>query len=277
MTPVGVEQRIEAVPGVAAAAVVGVGPTGTQQLVAVVVPSAEAHEATHGSLADAGLTAAVRAAAGVPVAAVLLARDLPTDIRHNSKIDRAAVGPVGRPHPVRSAGRPVVKVLVTGASGMLGSATARALAARGDQVTVLQRRPAGLGLPEVLADVADPAAVRRAVAGQDAVVHLAAKVNITGAVAGLPAGQHPGHRRRGRRLPGGRRAATGARLLAVGRPRAGSRWSARRPEPPTRPAPGGRTPGARRERSSWRWRRTGPGWPWSPSGRIWSGDRATPS
>jgi nucleoside-diphosphate-sugar epimerase len=75
-------------------------------------------------------------------------------------------------------------VLVTGASGMLGSATARALAARGDQVTVLQRRPAGLGLPEVLGDIADPAAVRRAVAGQDAVVHLAAKVNITGAWPG---------------------------------------------------------------------------------------------
>jgi 2-alkyl-3-oxoalkanoate reductase len=73
-----------------------------------------------------------------------------------------------------------VKVLVTGASGMLGSATARALAARGDRVTVLQRRPAGLGLPEVLADVADAETVRRAVAGHDAVVHLAAKVDVTG-------------------------------------------------------------------------------------------------
>jgi nucleoside-diphosphate-sugar epimerase len=63
---------------------------------------------------------------------------------------------------------------------MLGSATARALAARGDRVTVLQRRPAGLGLPEVLADVADTEAMRRAVSGHDAVVHLAAKVNVTG-------------------------------------------------------------------------------------------------
>ena len=44
-----------------------------------------------------------------------------------------------------------MKVLVTGASGMLGGATAQALAARGDDVTVLQRRPAGLGLREVLA------------------------------------------------------------------------------------------------------------------------------
>lgn len=73
-----------------------------------------------------------------------------------------------------------MKVLVTGASGMLGGATARALAARGEQVTVLQRRPAGLGLPEALADVADPVAVRAAVAGHDAVIHLAAKVNVTG-------------------------------------------------------------------------------------------------
>jgi nucleoside-diphosphate-sugar epimerase len=63
---------------------------------------------------------------------------------------------------------------------MLGSATARALAARGDRVTVLQRRPAGLGLPEVLADVADTEAIRHAVTGHDAVVHLAAKVDVTG-------------------------------------------------------------------------------------------------
>jgi len=73
-----------------------------------------------------------------------------------------------------------VKVLVTGASGMLGRATATALARRGDEVTVLQRRPAGLPVREVLGDVADPAAVRRAVAGSDAVLHLAAKVDVTG-------------------------------------------------------------------------------------------------
>ncbi len=73
-----------------------------------------------------------------------------------------------------------MKVLLTGASGMLGRATARALADRGDDVTVLQRRPSGLGLPEVLADVADADAVLRAVEGSEAVVHLAAKVNVTG-------------------------------------------------------------------------------------------------
>ncbi|WP_222195102.1 NAD-dependent epimerase/dehydratase family protein [Modestobacter italicus] len=73
-----------------------------------------------------------------------------------------------------------MRVLVTGASGMLGRATATALQERGDEVTVLQRRPAGLPCREVLGNVADPAAVARATAGQDAVVHLAAKVDVTG-------------------------------------------------------------------------------------------------
>lgn len=88
-----------------------------------------------------------------------------------------------------------MRVLVTGASGLLGGGVARALAERGDRVTVLQRRPSGLGGPdpggpvldqyclcvaEVLADVSDPVAVRRATEDQDAVIHLAAKVNVTG-------------------------------------------------------------------------------------------------
>jgi nucleoside-diphosphate-sugar epimerase len=63
---------------------------------------------------------------------------------------------------------------------MLGRRTAAALTARGDEVTVLQRRPSGLDCREVLGDVADPAVVRRAAAGQDAVVHLAAKVDVVG-------------------------------------------------------------------------------------------------
>ena len=42
-------------------------------------------------LADLDLTADVRSAAGVDVAAVLVRRALPVDIRHRSKIDRAAL------------------------------------------------------------------------------------------------------------------------------------------------------------------------------------------
>lgn len=73
-----------------------------------------------------------------------------------------------------------MRVLVTGASGLLGGGVARALAARGDDVTVLQRRPSHLGLREVLGDITDRGAVARAVDGCDAVIHLAAKVNVTG-------------------------------------------------------------------------------------------------
>ncbi|RMB62008.1 NAD-dependent epimerase/dehydratase family protein [Tessaracoccus antarcticus] len=73
-----------------------------------------------------------------------------------------------------------MRVLVTGASGLLGGDVARALAARGDDVTVLQRRPSGLRLREVLGDITELDSLTRAVDGCDAVVHLAAKVNVTG-------------------------------------------------------------------------------------------------
>jgi nucleoside-diphosphate-sugar epimerase len=74
-----------------------------------------------------------------------------------------------------------MRVLVTGASGMLGGTVARSLAARGDDVVVMQRRPSGLGLTERLGDVSDPDACAAAVDGVDAVVHLAAKVHVVGA------------------------------------------------------------------------------------------------
>jgi nucleoside-diphosphate-sugar epimerase len=64
---------------------------------------------------------------------------------------------------------------------MLGRATAQALLERGDEVTVLQRRPAaGLDCRAVLGDIQDADLVRRAVTGQDAVLHLAAKVDVVG-------------------------------------------------------------------------------------------------
>lgn len=73
-----------------------------------------------------------------------------------------------------------MKVLVTGASGMLGRATAVALRDAGHEVTVLQRRSAGLDVAEVRGDLTDPEVRRRGCAGQDAVVHLAALVSMTG-------------------------------------------------------------------------------------------------
>jgi 2-alkyl-3-oxoalkanoate reductase len=68
---------------------------------------------------------------------------------------------------------------VTGATSMIGGAVVDRLEARGDTATVLQRRSAGRSR-EVLGDITDPDEVARAVAGNEAVVHLAAKVGVTG-------------------------------------------------------------------------------------------------
>lgn len=130
LTPVGLEQRIADVPGVTAAAVVGVGPAGTQQLVAIVVPDqpeqgrvrpgrsgpgrgglgrgrlgrdglgrggpgrdgpGRGRLSRRAPVAGLELADAVRAAVDVPVAAVLLIGELPVDIRHASKVDRTAL------------------------------------------------------------------------------------------------------------------------------------------------------------------------------------------
>lgn len=74
-----------------------------------------------------------------------------------------------------------MRVLVTGASGLLGGAVARAIAAAGHEVRSLQRRPSGIpGVEDALGSVTDPHVVAAAVAGMDAVVHLAAKVSLAG-------------------------------------------------------------------------------------------------
>ncbi len=73
-----------------------------------------------------------------------------------------------------------MRILITGARGLMGSAVARTFTGRGDDVTVVQRRPAGLGCREVLGDIGDADVLARAVRGQDAVLHLAAKVDVVG-------------------------------------------------------------------------------------------------
>lgn len=76
-----------------------------------------------------------------------------------------------------------MRVLVTGATSFIGRAVVSRLHARGDVVTVFQRRPGGLGPAEHLGDIRDRAAVTVAIAGADAVIHLAARVSVTGAWA----------------------------------------------------------------------------------------------
>ena len=91
ITPVPIERGVErelvplgrAVAGRVAA--VGVGPASLQQLVVVLEASGP------DGLAGEDLAAAVRGAVAHPVAAVLTMSEVPVDIRHNAKIDRAAV------------------------------------------------------------------------------------------------------------------------------------------------------------------------------------------
>ncbi len=88
VTPVGVEHAAERNDRVRQAAAVGVGPEGTQQLVVVVAtePAASSARLATGELADA-----VRANVEADVAAVIVAPELPTDLRHNSKIERGRI------------------------------------------------------------------------------------------------------------------------------------------------------------------------------------------
>jgi acyl-coenzyme A synthetase/AMP-(fatty) acid ligase len=88
LTPVRLELAIEAVDGVDAAAVVGVGPPGSQQLVAVVQPAGSLRRPRGAGLE---LVDRVRAAVGRDVVAVLEVPALPVDRRHNSKIDRTGL------------------------------------------------------------------------------------------------------------------------------------------------------------------------------------------
>ena len=76
------------------------------------------------------------------------------------------------------------RLLVTGGRGLLGNAVIAAATAQGWSVTALQRNASGMAdradVTDVLGSVTDPACVQRALAGCDAVIHLAARVGIDG-------------------------------------------------------------------------------------------------
>ena len=73
-----------------------------------------------------------------------------------------------------------MNVLVTGSTSLLGRSLVSRLIDRGDTVSVFQRRPSGLGVTEHLGDIADGAAVAMSTDVVEAVVHLAARVAMTG-------------------------------------------------------------------------------------------------
>jgi len=83
--PGGPEDDIQRLPEINRVAIVGVGPIGTQAVVAVVEP----HDTSiKPGLAPTELTDAVRNATDIEIAAVLVTDRVPVDIRHNSKINR---------------------------------------------------------------------------------------------------------------------------------------------------------------------------------------------
>ncbi|WP_235940782.1 alpha/beta fold hydrolase [Paramicrobacterium fandaimingii] len=86
VAPVGPEQDLERIAEVRRAAVVGIGPDGLRQAVAVI----ETMQGTRAPrFVGLDLAARVRASTTLPLVAVLEVQRLPTDIRHNSKIDRS--------------------------------------------------------------------------------------------------------------------------------------------------------------------------------------------
>lgn len=73
-----------------------------------------------------------------------------------------------------------MKVLVTGATSMIGRITVQELLRRGHEVQVLQRGESDLDVPVFRGDIRDSAIVNEAIAGCDVVIHAAAKVGLIG-------------------------------------------------------------------------------------------------
>ena len=73
-----------------------------------------------------------------------------------------------------------MRVLVTGATSLVGRAVVARLEHRGNDVSLLQRKRSGLVVTEHLGDIADRTAVDAAMDGADAVIHVAGRAAATG-------------------------------------------------------------------------------------------------
>lgn len=88
VAPGGVEAVVDTVPGVSRSAVVGVGPHGNQALAVVLERTGEMKPGLAGLDITEQIRETVLEKCDLDVAAVLVAKDFLTDIRHNSKINR---------------------------------------------------------------------------------------------------------------------------------------------------------------------------------------------
>ncbi len=73
-----------------------------------------------------------------------------------------------------------MRILVTGATSLIGRTVVEQLVDRGDEVSVFQRSPSGLDVAEHLGDVADAGSVSQAMSGVDAIAHAAGLVSMRG-------------------------------------------------------------------------------------------------
>ena len=143
LTPVGTSNGSRA-PEIVAGAAVGVGPRHPAGGL-VVQRSCDP---------DEGLAAADTPTGSSGRRGALVAACCSREAAHRTSVmPRRSTAPRWPDGPARCSavpGRPSIRVLVTGGSGLLGAATACGWPS-GRRCRVIQRRPAGLGLPEVLA------------------------------------------------------------------------------------------------------------------------------
>ncbi len=177
VTPVPLEVAVEAAT-TKRCAVVGVGPRGCQQIVVVVEQEGKARAGTRlrgcrGARSGRPASPCSRSDGSSP------AGGSASQLEDRSNPARRLGG--GRPLRRTGAEALLMRVLVTGGSGLLGRRTIAALSARGHEVIALQRHEhVDLDCRQVLADVCDTAAVTAAAAGCSAVVHGAARVGVVG-------------------------------------------------------------------------------------------------